>query len=236
MNPATDAFADWDAAYVLGALSARDRRAFERHLDGCPRCAAGVAELAGMPGLLGRVDVHDLPDASPELQPAAPANPHGPARPTRRVLVAAGAVLAAAATATVLAIGGIGSGSTTPPPDAETVQLASTGQTALSAEVRLDPEPWGTAVSTHCHYADRQARDGAYGGSDPQGAAAGRYGLYVTDSDGSSRLVSSWTAEPGSDVRADGSTDVPIGQITLVDIRSMDTDAVLLESAVSVGD
>ena len=46
MSETTDRFRDWDAAYVLGALSTEDRRAFERHLASCPECAADVAELA----------------------------------------------------------------------------------------------------------------------------------------------------------------------------------------------
>lgn len=50
-----DEFATWDAAYVLGALSPADRRAFEEHLRDCERCGAAVGELAGMPGLLGSV-------------------------------------------------------------------------------------------------------------------------------------------------------------------------------------
>ncbi|MDR7384509.1 anti-sigma factor family protein [Promicromonospora iranensis] len=47
-----DQYAEWDAAYVLGALGPSDRRAYERHLAECAACRAAVAELAGMPGLL----------------------------------------------------------------------------------------------------------------------------------------------------------------------------------------
>ncbi|GAA4700691.1 putative zinc-finger [Promicromonospora umidemergens] len=47
-----DQYAEWDAAYVLGALSPSDRRAYERHLAECDACRSAVAELAGMPGLL----------------------------------------------------------------------------------------------------------------------------------------------------------------------------------------
>ena len=45
MTDPTDQFRDWDAAYVLGALDADDRRAFERHLGTCPECSAAVAEF-----------------------------------------------------------------------------------------------------------------------------------------------------------------------------------------------
>ncbi|MGP4110425.1 anti-sigma factor family protein [Streptomyces sp. 4N509B] len=49
-----DAFARHDAAYVLGALSPRERAAYEAHLAECAECARSVRELAGLPGLLGQ--------------------------------------------------------------------------------------------------------------------------------------------------------------------------------------
>jgi hypothetical protein len=52
MTSTPDGFREWDAAYVLGALSSDDRRDYERHLQGCAACAAAVAELAGLPGIL----------------------------------------------------------------------------------------------------------------------------------------------------------------------------------------
>lgn len=59
MTSTADRFRDWDAAYLLGALSHDDRRAFERHLQSCPACRAAVAELAGLPGILGALPVAD---------------------------------------------------------------------------------------------------------------------------------------------------------------------------------
>ena len=47
-----DDVAEWDAAYVLGALSREDRRAFEVFLAGNPERAAALTELAGLPGIL----------------------------------------------------------------------------------------------------------------------------------------------------------------------------------------
>lgn len=91
MNPAADGhggdpYADWDAAYVLGALGPTDRRAYERHLAECAACRAAVAELAGMPGLLSTLTpahaaalVADAPGAD-QLPGGAPAPPGvGPA-------------------------------------------------------------------------------------------------------------------------------------------------------------
>ncbi len=40
MNEFNDAFKDWDAAYVLGALSADDRKEYENHLAHCAECSA----------------------------------------------------------------------------------------------------------------------------------------------------------------------------------------------------
>ena len=55
MNPDHSRFADWDSAYVLGALSPADRREYEEHLETCEVCRRSVAELAPMPGLLARL-------------------------------------------------------------------------------------------------------------------------------------------------------------------------------------
>jgi anti-sigma factor RsiW len=50
-----DPYRDWDAAYVLGALSPGERREYEQHLGWCSSCAAAVASFAGMPGILSVV-------------------------------------------------------------------------------------------------------------------------------------------------------------------------------------
>ena len=57
MTSTPDRYREWDAAYVLGALSADDRRDFERHLRTCRACAGAVAELAGLPGILSALPV-----------------------------------------------------------------------------------------------------------------------------------------------------------------------------------
>ncbi|MGH2929933.1 MAG: anti-sigma factor family protein, partial [Solirubrobacteraceae bacterium] len=53
-------YATWDAAYVLGSLSAADRREFEAHIRDCPSCRCAVAELSGMPALLSKLDHNEL--------------------------------------------------------------------------------------------------------------------------------------------------------------------------------
>jgi anti-sigma factor RsiW len=59
VNAILDKFAQWDAAYVLGALSPAERREFEEHLASCPSCQAAVSELAALPGLLAQLSPDD---------------------------------------------------------------------------------------------------------------------------------------------------------------------------------
>src|ERR1700753_2641377 len=55
-------YAQWDAAYVLGSLSAADRREFEAHLEECPACREAVAELSGIPALLSLLSLDEVVD------------------------------------------------------------------------------------------------------------------------------------------------------------------------------
>ena len=58
-----DEFAEWDAAYVLGALSPSDRRAYERHLAECDACRAAVADLAVSTGAACSAVFGERPEA-----------------------------------------------------------------------------------------------------------------------------------------------------------------------------
>ena len=40
MTPDHAHYADWDSAYVLGALEPAERREYEAHLERCERCRA----------------------------------------------------------------------------------------------------------------------------------------------------------------------------------------------------
>jgi len=284
-------FADWDAAYVLGALSSAERRDFERHLHSCPRCTEAVSELAGMPGLLARVDPDDVAallavDAAPSRKapdntssiaptPTAPddtgtitgakttpvntdrasstgsaqANPtaaggdlepptdllaridrartaetdHLRSRRFRRraaVLVAA-VIIAAAAIVIPIAL-------TRGEHPTVAVELVQTSRNPLSADVQLYGESWGTRITMTCVY----ATDGGWAVKQPAGAWT--YALYVVDRQGKQTHVSSWTATRGSTVHATGSTNVDVSDIDSVQVRSVDTGAVLLTADIGV--
>ncbi|WP_174238205.1 anti-sigma factor family protein, partial [Clavibacter michiganensis] len=59
MNDRADDIHEWDAAYVLGSLSATDRALFEAHLEGCDACMRSLAELSGLPGVLRMLPVEE---------------------------------------------------------------------------------------------------------------------------------------------------------------------------------
>ncbi|RIJ61569.1 anti-sigma factor, partial [Clavibacter lycopersici] len=87
MNDRADDIHEWDAAYVLGSLSATDRALFEAHLEGCDACMRSLAELSGLPGVLRMLPVEDAlalmdePEAPAVPQPAADPQ-DAPARPS----------------------------------------------------------------------------------------------------------------------------------------------------------
>jgi hypothetical protein len=221
-------FAEWDAAYVLGALTPADRRDFEAHLATCAECRAAISELASLPGLLSRAEPWvDSADAMAEppsnlvsLVEAREARDRAKAR--RRVwLVAAGA-------AAVLALGigvpvGVLSSGGEPAADL-VVAMEPVASTPLTASLSFDSVAWGTSISMTCEY----PAGGAYPDA---GSAAGTYTLVVTDTSGESQQVGTWAAVPGKTITLDAATSVPLDEIATVELRSS-TGEVLLRAPV----
>lgn len=143
------------AAYALGLLEARDRQAFEKHLAGCPACAAELAEMSGMKGLLSDLG----PDAAPVDEPSQAQVAdlvRRRARSQRRY--ARRQVLLAAAAAVVLLAGGVGVGLATesraapgapvsPFAGQQVLRSVTSAQTGVHAKVGLAARPWGTLVT-----------------------------------------------------------------------------------------
>lgn len=63
-----DPYARLDAAYLLGALDADERLAYEAHLAICRPCRAGLAEISAIPSLLAGLD-ESVFAAPPEVAP-----------------------------------------------------------------------------------------------------------------------------------------------------------------------
>ncbi len=235
----SDEYSDWDAAYVLGALSVADRRDFERHLSDCDSCSTAVAELAGMPGLLSKLPAVEatalLDDAQPIPMPQTllPRLVRSARRRQLRVrgLVAGGIVAAAAAAAAIVLIIPLvfPSAPASPANDRVLVSLSRVIPNPLSASIQLTPEGWGTSIDMDCSYG-APAIPPPYGTGNSTPAARG-YSLFVTDESGKTTEVATWWAGPGSRVEQSASTSLPIGRIASVDVRSAD-GTVLLRASV----
>lgn len=65
-------YAHWDAAYVLGALTERDRVEFDNHLNDCRVCRDAVSEVSGLPAFLALLDADEAADSGDPLAVRAP--------------------------------------------------------------------------------------------------------------------------------------------------------------------
>lgn len=223
-----------DAAYVLGALSPADRRAYEEHLRDCQACQASVRSLAGMPGLLALTSQDAIAgpvglssSEPPSLLPGVLRRIERTRR--RRAWVVSG--LAAAVAALMLAVvwvvarpgttdtaGAGGSGpsvsASAPAAPNETVPLAQVLPGPMTATLELSDRRWGTAITVVCSY-DEPVPDSV------------AYDLTVVDNDGHESSAGSWSGVPGVVARVPVATAVPRDHIASFEIRLADGRTIL---------
>jgi anti-sigma factor RsiW len=228
-----DRYATWDAAYVLGSLSAADRREFEAHMATCAGCREAVGDLSGVPALLSLLDRADVaaidesaaapgtgraaPTMSPELLPSL----LGAVRFRRRRTRVATWVASAAAAA-VLSVGvfvGVESQSS---PSAQQVTasadpMAQVGTNLLTSTVSVSSQHWGTFINLKCVCLA------------PLTAHHDTLAMVVVGRDGSQTRLATWVADPGHTATPAGSISTPINQIAAVQIVSADTGEILLQ-------
>jgi anti-sigma-K factor RskA len=201
-QPAT--LCDSAAAYVLGALPADERRAFEAHLDTCERCTRTVRELAGIPGLLARVSPADLVDsAAPLPDTLLPRVLAGVRRRRRRRFTAL-----AAAAALVVAVG-VGAAVVSGGSHHDGQQMSAVlAGVPLTATADLEAEPGGTRIDLLCKY------DGGTPDDLPP------YVLVVTGRDGTTQRLATWRVGPDGTSRVVGSVDLAPAEIASVEVRT----------------
>lgn len=241
MSPNLDKFQDWDAAYVLGALSPEDRLAYLAHLATCTACSAAVTELAGMPGLLRNVSAEEakalmtVPDDrhlfDRQHQPGLLQKLATAANKRRRRL-RAGALALAVVTATGLVLGSmlIGASLTpssnfaqapitsTPPGKALTISPVQPGN--VTATLLVSSKPWGTRLDWTCDYPDEGASSGA-----------SSYSMVLIDTSGAETIIATWNAtqQPRATELAT-STSVATSKIRRIEIRASGTNTPLAET------
>lgn len=222
-------YALWDAAYVLGSLSAADRREFELHLTDCPACREAVADISGMPGLLAQLERNDaavldqavpateMPPAPTELLPSLLSAVHRRRRRNRVITWAATTSAAAVLTIGVL-VGLAGHApSSAPQPTVAALPMAQVGTTALASTVAVSSQRWGSVIDLQCVCLA------------PVYAHHDTLAMVVIGRDGSHTRLATWVAEPGRTATPTGSISTPAGQIAAVQVVSADDGHVLLE-------
>jgi hypothetical protein len=214
-----DDLAEWDAAYVLGALSLEDRRAYENYLAANPARASELTELAGMPGILnalsrdeavaltdlaGPPPVQEHPDNVASLAKAAAKRQQR----SRRTWLAT----AVASAAALLIAGGL-VGATVfsrSPAPTQTVAMQAmqpTPRGGLTAELAVTEKKWGTELNWACQYTKDWSRN------------VKSYDIVVTTHDGVQQAVGSWKPAGDEATGLSAATSIPSSQIRTVDIR-----------------
>ena len=257
MNASPDKFAQWDAAYMLGALSPADRREYEEHLAGCPTCQAAVSELAAIPGLLAQVSPADAAMLSMAVDNKTG---HGEtatateaelmeATATETELIEAGpptsllpkmikkartrrrkrlAAVAGIAAAAVLVIGGVVVGTGLIPLRPESPQRVAFSQVVPSAiTANADVIPGREGTQINVECVYAEENDPRPGGGHNE------YSIFVVDRFGHSEAIKEWPATPNKLMRPSGMTPLHLSQIADLEIRQSDTNEVLLRAPVS---
>ena len=222
-----DEFATYDAAYVLGALSPADRRAFEIHLKGCAACAGSVGELAGLPGLMSRVSLDQLTaEAEPLPETLLPSLARAARRQRGRRRLVVGT--SAAAAACLIAAGAVAvtrpdsparplATPSSPAPSASTpsgtanLTFTSVVPSPVTASARLLDMAWGTRIDLTCEYEAK--------GSFPADGLP--YALVVIDRKGAAQQVAAWKSLPGRKLTVPGASSLTRRDIAAVEIRTL---------------
>ncbi|MGB8388260.1 anti-sigma factor family protein [Mycobacterium sp.] len=230
IGPPGDRYAMWDAAYVLGSLSAADRREFEAHLAQCPACREAVADLSGVPGLLSQLDRHEVaaigesgplsatPEMSPELLPSLLAAVRWRRRRTRvATWVASSAAAVVLGTGVFVGVQAAYHSSAPQQVTASSQPMAQVGTTLLTSTVQLSNQHWGTSINLKCVCLA------------PLNAHHDTLAMVVVGRDGSQTRLATWVAEPGHTATPAGSISTPVDQIAAVQVVAADSGQVLLQ-------
>lgn len=213
--------AEWDAAYVLGALRPADRRVYEQHMEQCQLCREAVNELSSMPGLLAHirpepeVDLPDQPRAPADVVDAVLRTEHR--RTTRRRRRLGWAAAAAAVLALVIAIPAALMLQSADDAVSVALEPVDAAPTSMSVEVSLTPTAWGTDLSIECRY----PTDMGYQERQTW------YALIVTDTAGASTQVSTWRAVAGQTITLDAATAVDLEDIASLTVITASGSEVL---------
>ena len=199
-----------DAAYLLGALEAEQREAFERHLRACPICRDRVAEFGELPQVLGRADVSAWePEAPPDTLLPRLLRQVAASRRRRAQRVGALAVAAACLLA-LLATGGVLAWQHAHQPQVLTMQPVGPNAEGVHATVRLAGSGSAPRVTLVCGY------PGGY--HSYPGGGARSYRMVIVNRRGETVDLGSWTPQPDEDVQITRTSPWPRQSISRIEV------------------
>jgi len=223
-RPDDDDVAQWDAAYVLGALNLEDRRTFENYLASNPERSAEVTELGAMPDILSVLS-RDEALALTDLVDSPPAEDRGDnvaslarAAAKRQQRSRRTGLAVVVATAAALAIVGGVVGATVFPRTTGSVQTVAMApmqpgsRPGLTAELAVTEKKWGTELNWACQYTKDWSRD------------VDSYDIVVTTRNGAQTTVGSWRPAGDEANGLSAATSIPTSEIRTVDIRVSGTE------------
>jgi anti-sigma-K factor RskA len=205
-------FEMYDGAYILGALSEEDRRAYEQHLLVCDRCSESVAQLRDIPHALAAVpaSVLETETPPPSLLPSLLQRTRRE-RNRRRWIVGS---LVAAAAACIVALSIV-----VAQPDhtgaSHPVAMQAVADAPIKATADVQSVDWGTRIDLVCRYYEP--------------VTAGRpYALIVVDRSGERHTLGTWNLVPGKVAKYGSGTSLTRDKIASVQIATVDGQRALL--------
>ncbi|WP_006241093.1 hypothetical protein [Mycolicibacterium tusciae] len=219
-----DDLAEWDAAYVLGALNSDDRRIYENYLATNPERSADLTGLTGIPDILdvlspeealALTDLVSTPPAQDRHENVA-SFARAAADRQRRSRSAVLAIVVAAAAALAI-VGGVVGATIFPRTTGSMETVAMTpmqpgSRPGLTAQLAVTEKKWGTELNWACEYTKDWARD------------VESYDIVVTTNSGGQTVVGSWRPAGDEATGLSAATSVPTSEIRSVEIRVSGTD------------
>jgi hypothetical protein len=211
--------AEWDAAYLLGALTAEEATEYERYLAGLPQRTES-READGIPAMLDVLSpeealalIGEAPESEiSERQATEPLSLD--AQRQRRRSRSTRMATAFASAAAFLVIGGIVGYAVIPreSPAGIALQAMAAGERpGVTASLAVSDEPWGTRLDWQCEYTKDWATN------------VSSYDLIVTTKDGAESTVASWSPSGDAATNLAAATVIPTSDIRSVTIREAGT-------------
>lgn len=213
--------AEWDAAYLLGALSAEEALEYERYLAETSQ-DTGLADSAQIPGILDVLSAEealalldDRPASVEDGNVVTPPASFAAAAEKRRLRSRRARLAAAfASAAAFLIIGGVVGYAAIPHPSSTGVTLQAMGagkRDGVAASLAISDEQWGTRLDWECHY------------TKPWATNVKSYDLIVTTKAGVESTVASWSPSGDKATNLAAATTIPKSDIQSVTIREAGT-------------